>query len=297
MSFDPHFSQVVLSLHFDGSNGATTFTDSSTYARAINGGSPSAKISTAQSKFGGSSMLNDGNGGLTTPIASELEIAAGQDFTLELWAFLTGNFSQSGTLLGLDNSNNGPFNLRLNTTLHVVFEGRDSGGTSVGTITSAGALSIGAWHFITLQRSGNTYTMYIDGVAETPLVTATALKASASVFNVSGDGNLGAYVNIYVDDIRYTNGTARYTSNFTSPTEAFPDTGTPPISFMAAYTDPNGVWFPLELAICMHSIRTIPGYNKHQLREEAQAAAALGQTWVKRDPETKQYYMRRPRNG
>lgn len=51
---DPDFASVALLLHMDGANGSASFTDSSGNAHAVtaNGG---AQISTAQSKFGGSS--------------------------------------------------------------------------------------------------------------------------------------------------------------------------------------------------------------------------------------------------
>lgn len=67
-------------------------------------------------------------------------------------------------------------------------------------------------------------------------------------------------------------------------------------SVFAAYTDPNKPFIPLELWLVMHSIRTIPGYNKGQRRTECYRAQAAGETWIRRDSATKQYYARRPKN-
>jgi len=60
-SDDPNYSSVSLLLNGNGTNGSTTFTDSSVNNHTItrNG---NAQISTTQSKFGGSSMYFDGNG-------------------------------------------------------------------------------------------------------------------------------------------------------------------------------------------------------------------------------------------
>lgn len=66
-------------------------------------------------------------------------------------------------------------------------------------------------------------------------------------------------------------------------------------SVFAAYTDANKPFIPLELWLVMHSIRTVPGYNKSQRRAEAYRAQAAGEPWVRRDAVTKQYYARRPK--
>jgi len=55
------FSNVTLLLNFDGANASTVFTDSSGYARTVTPYNTAA-ISTAQSKFGGSSALFDSHG-------------------------------------------------------------------------------------------------------------------------------------------------------------------------------------------------------------------------------------------
>ena len=57
---DVHFPKVKLLLPFDGSNGATSTTDSSNTNNSVTFAG-TAQISTAQSKFGGSSLLLDGN--------------------------------------------------------------------------------------------------------------------------------------------------------------------------------------------------------------------------------------------
>jgi hypothetical protein len=55
----------LLLLHFNGANGSATFTNSSSNARTVTP-SGNAQISTAQSVFGGSSLLLDGSGDYLT---------------------------------------------------------------------------------------------------------------------------------------------------------------------------------------------------------------------------------------
>ncbi len=71
-----------LLLHMDGTDGATTFPDSSPSARTVtvNG---NAQVDTAQSVFGGASALFDGTGDfLTVPEAADFDIATG-DFVID----------------------------------------------------------------------------------------------------------------------------------------------------------------------------------------------------------------------
>ncbi|NDC26016.1 MAG: hypothetical protein EBZ49_18055, partial [Proteobacteria bacterium] len=85
-ALDPYISNVVLLLHMDGANGATTFTDSSTTPKSISRVGD-AQISTAQSKFGGASLKLDGSSGyLTIPADTSLDMGA-NDFTIEFWAY------------------------------------------------------------------------------------------------------------------------------------------------------------------------------------------------------------------
>ena len=57
---DAHFPKVEALLPFDGTNGATSTTDLSDRGHTVTFAN-TAQISTAQSKFGGSSLLLDGD--------------------------------------------------------------------------------------------------------------------------------------------------------------------------------------------------------------------------------------------
>ena len=81
-SSDPYFSSTKLLLNGNGTNGSTTFTDSSnsSYTVTANG---NAQISTAQSKFGSASMYFDGTGDyLTVSNATASDVFGSGDFTM-----------------------------------------------------------------------------------------------------------------------------------------------------------------------------------------------------------------------
>ena len=89
-SVDPYFSNVALLLHMDGSNGGTTFTDSSSYARAVTASSVTTSTSTAG--FFGTSAGSMAGGSTTTrlSVADSTDFDFGnKDFTIECRVYLT----------------------------------------------------------------------------------------------------------------------------------------------------------------------------------------------------------------
>jgi hypothetical protein len=78
---DPNYASVSLLLHMDGTNGSTVFTDLSPVPKVVTRFGD-AQISTAQSKFGGSSAYFDGTGDYLT-VASSADFGFGTgDFTI-----------------------------------------------------------------------------------------------------------------------------------------------------------------------------------------------------------------------
>ena len=87
---DPYFSNVVLLMHFDGANGATSFTDVKGHAVTPHG---SAALSSATSAFGGASGHFDGASGYLTLDYSDDWNFYAQDFTVELFVYFKGGVS------------------------------------------------------------------------------------------------------------------------------------------------------------------------------------------------------------
>ena len=84
---DPNFANVSLLLHGDGANNSTTFTDSSSNNFTLSRVGD-VKISTTQSKFGGSSIFFDGAGDYLT-LANNSVFTFPSSFTVEAWVFPT----------------------------------------------------------------------------------------------------------------------------------------------------------------------------------------------------------------
>lgn len=216
---ETYYDNVSLLLHGDGINGSTTIIDSSLTPKTVTAAG-NAKISTAQSKFGGSSILFDGNGDYLSTSALGL---VSTDFTIEFWIYLTAGGPANQVVC---TSYKSP--IQLNTfiiarTSTNVITFQDPFGA--GSVTSS--LTAGTWHHIacTYISSSRAFKIFANGVGS-PSSTGTAITAQWSSFFVGGspgDNNIGTWwLNGYIDDLRITKGVARYTSNFTPPTAPFP---------------------------------------------------------------------------
>ena len=77
------------------------------------------------------------------------------------------------------------------------------------------------WYHFALVRSGSTIKLYINGTADstTRSDSGTYLMGQSSTLTIGADG-AGNDFRGYINDLRITNGLARYTTNFTPPTSA-----------------------------------------------------------------------------
>jgi len=178
-----------------------------------------AKISTAQSKFGGSSMYFDGTGDwLTIPNSQNFVFGSG-DWTVELWVRPASTSRQGFVTLENSAGTNVPWEVGINASgkFRVLVQ------TSAGQVVIDGSTTptINTWYHIAAVRNGSTVTLYVNGVSEaTGNVSTNALVSETAPVYV-GTYNYGFPLNGYIDDLRITKGIARYTTNFTPPTTAF----------------------------------------------------------------------------
>ncbi len=184
-----------------------------------------AQISTAQSKFGGSSMYFDGTGDYLVSRSDTNNYAFGTgDFTVEFWLRLNAlpgagpfftlvDFRPEGTLGGAY----GTTYLDGSTAVLTYYA------NSANQITGTG-LSTGVWYHIALARSGTSTRLFLDGTQVGSTYTDSTNYANGASRPTIGTNayipSLG-HLNGYIDDLRITKGVARYTANFTPPAAAF----------------------------------------------------------------------------
>ena len=185
----------------------------------------SAQISTAQSKFGGSSIYLDGTGDyLTFPSSQGFAMGTG-DFTFEGWVYATGSDAADAT--GIFQQGTSLFPTSLTNSLAVAI--RPVSATirwhtyAKNTFQdSTATVSLNTWYHFAFVRNGTTTTLYIDGSS---VITVTSDNTDYTG-TFLGVGSIYGTVNTnwegYINDLRITKGYARYTANFTAPTAAFP---------------------------------------------------------------------------
>lgn len=213
---DPDFASVVALLHCDGANGSTTFTDQTGKTWAPTVGSP--QISTAQSKFGGASGdLTSDN--LACSHADFSGLAAG-DFTLEAWARLTSHGANT-SLFGMGDSGSNYWQCTLHPSVGMTLNIFGSNLLQQGSTTG---ISLNTWMHVAFVRSGNNLYGFIDGVLRASSASGASLPSiTSNTLYLGSNSTPAGFVDGYYDDFRITKGVARYTSGFTPPTAAFPN--------------------------------------------------------------------------
>ena len=209
-----------LILAMNGSDGSTTFTDTSAYSRSVTANG-NAQISTAQSVFGGASALFDGSGDyLTIADASDLKPHVGN------WTF--GCRFRPNTVASGDrniftkrasNASFSPIQLRASGNVLDLKASQD--GASWAINTTGGTLTVNAWHHLELVINGTSVKVYLNGNAAASGTLTAALMDNSSDWVIGGDTNTN-YLDGYLDDI-YWLPYALHTANFTPPASAYAD--------------------------------------------------------------------------
>lgn len=186
-----------------------------------------AQISTSVKNFGTGSISLSASGNTLRTQYNNPSLSMGTGaFTIEGWVYFSstpstnGVFQMSGTSGGF--APNQTANLALatnNSTSWQIYA------KNTFTFSSTTTIAVGSWIHFALVRSGTTTVLYINGTA---LITLTS---DSTNYNTPYIG-LGAIYDAtsyplggYIDDLRITNGYARYTTTFTPPTSALSDTG------------------------------------------------------------------------
>jgi hypothetical protein len=215
VSGDIYYPSCSLLLHFSGSNGSTTFTDNSprTKTATSNNG---AVISTAQSKFGGTSGFFDGtNDYVSIPNNTEFNFTSGT-FTVELWAYFSSVSDQRVLVTNYQDATNGWVLQLLNGIVNVNLSG--NGQDIIGTTT----ILTNTWYHITVSGTAGAYKLFLNGVQEGSTYTGGTTLTSTSALTIGQIISSGYFIG-YIDELRITNGVARYTASFATQSVQFPD--------------------------------------------------------------------------
>jgi hypothetical protein len=179
-----------------------------------------AQISTAQSKWGGGSMLFNGSGYITSGGGSSNLYNFGTgDFTLEGWIYFFNTSSVQVVMdfRGSPSDTGGNLYIANNGSLRWYVQGSDR-------IIGA-TLSATTWHYFAVCRQGTNTKLFLNGTQSGSTFNDTfnyVCGDKRPFFGALSDGTGTLYLNGYISDLRITKGVARYTANFNVPTAPFP---------------------------------------------------------------------------
>ncbi len=210
-------SFTKLLLHCDGADASTSFSDVSVggaHGAATVGGN--AQVDTGQSKFGGASYQGDGTGDyLSWANNADWNLGGaggGNDFTIDFWV----RFNSASTdecLIGPGNLAGTGWNLYVSNVNDIrLYNGTAS--------TIAWTRSTGTWYHIAVVRNGTTVTWYRDGTS-VGTFSDLDLNNDGLAMRIGADTGGSFSLNGWMDEIRISKGIARWTANFTPPTQAY----------------------------------------------------------------------------
>jgi hypothetical protein len=194
-----------------------------------------AQISTSVVKYGTGSLYFDGNGdNLSGPTTPDLNMGTG-NFTVECWVYIVSRTLNYPLIFG---NNNGSYTAG---AVSLVNSNSDNAGyinrfclsvrdhLNAPTLVASSTNSLNTWYHLAVVRNGTSLVMYRNGtsVASATISSSLAIDWGKLGSRVGGGNWDGAqsYLDGYIDDLRVTKGYARYTTTFTPPTAAFPNTG------------------------------------------------------------------------
>jgi len=209
-------------LHMDGTNGSTTFRDSSIGAKTVTAVG-NAQISTAQMQFGTASGLFDGSGDyLTVPDSDDWYFGTG-DFTIDVW-LKAGLGGTCGLVEQYVDANNYWY---FSYESQYLYFHCKSGGTTLVSYSWYSVNPLNLCH-IEICRTGTTMEAFRNGTkltkTETTAIGSNSIPNFATTLNIGtklGSAGSGITDNKRIDELRISKGIARHTANFTPPTAAY----------------------------------------------------------------------------
>lgn len=224
---DSLWQQVALLLHMDGADGSQVFADSSLNNLPVSYYGD-VQVDTADKKFGTGAALFDGAGDSLTVDVSSLPRfgVGGTPYTIEMWAYVeTGGtdvlLSRNGGAASWSATNGLQINVYADgSSLVCEFANASGGNTSL----IGSAFTRDAWVHVAVCYDGTTTRLFVDGAEKASSTVAYGERSGANTLEIGRQQ--GQYdFSRSIDELRITIGAnaARYTSNFTPPTAAFPN--------------------------------------------------------------------------
>lgn len=215
-------NNTVLMLHCDGNDGSTNFVDSSgnPHTVTVHG---NAEMDASQSRFGGASARFDGSNSYLS-LADHTDWDFSGDFTVDFWMKM--NAIQTGYFLignaDMDWGSNG-WEMQLNNQGMIQFLAMYSAPNWTPYLWGYHNMTTDDWYHIAAVRYGTAMSLYVDGQS-----IGTLTNDPVTYINGNYDFQIGSSPHAltydysgWIDEVRISNGVARWTSDFTPPSQPY----------------------------------------------------------------------------
>ena len=179
-------------------------------------------VNTSVKKFGTSSIQFSGTNYLSLADDVDWNFTAG-DYTIDCWLYIpTVGTARMGIFSNYSGAGIGNIQLELNTQGGGSFQTFAQSSSGFSNIESAdGTITSNSWYHIAFVRNGNLFTQYVNGVSVGSDNQSITLQDPTNTLYVGYTAYQTKYLTGYIDELRVSKGIARWTSNFTPPTQPY----------------------------------------------------------------------------
>jgi hypothetical protein len=220
---------------------------SNNYAITVTGTPPvqafspfSPSVAYTPSLHGGSAYF-DGTGDYLSTASSTAYALGTSDFTIELWYNTTAKTNLYPVIISNGNlgANKWQLDDRHNTNQNTkLIFGVYNAQTAPAWLISTSVITNGQWYHVAIVRSGSTFTLYLNGVAESTQTYAGSVDGGAAqtIYVGQDAGQAGTNYNGSVADVRILK-YAAYSGAFTPPTAPLTSPVTTPAQLLLNFTN------------------------------------------------------------
>jgi hypothetical protein len=190
---------------------------------------------TSSSKYGSGALVFSNAGASQTDYLNiqNCDCYFPGDFTVEFWfnpQYLSTSWTDFAAILDLSASVSTDYNWwvihQVNQTLYWATNGGTLTAGNVNVLQTGNVLTTAnTWYHVALVRNQTNLSFYINGTLSGTVSSNAAFGSRRALTVGAQNSQASRFTRGSVDDLRITKGLARYTSNFTPPARALPETG------------------------------------------------------------------------
>ena len=175
-----------------------------------------AQVSTSVKKYGTGSLSFNGTSDYLTGQLNTVNNFGSGNFTVEGWIY-PNSVSTNQWIYTTENNASYSFAVYISSSGKLSTRLSSTGSSITTTINGTTTLATGTWYYAAIVRNGTTVTIYLNGTSDGSGTFSGGIGAAVQYPSATV-----LFYNGYIDDLRITNGLARYTTTFTPPTAALP---------------------------------------------------------------------------